>query len=304
MEFFGDINFLKAGIVFADRLNTVSRKYAEEIQTRRFGFGLDGLLREAARGAQRNSERCGLCRWNPETDAHIPANLFGLGSGRQATSAKPSCCGKWGCRRRAHGRPLLGFISRFTGQKGFDLIADAAPELFRRRHLSGGAGKRRSSSGRDLFRDLQAEFPGAGSPYSSAMTTRWRTGSRRAPTSFSCPAGTSHAGSIRFTACAMERSPWCALPAVWTIRFPVLRHGKRQDSSSLITMGRRYSTAIRQAELKFQDRKAWTAMMVRGMKKDFSWTVSALEYSALYSSLAADSESPGAPGDSKSLNED
>ncbi len=157
MEFFGQINFLKAGIVFADRLNTVSRKYAEEIQTPEYGFGLDGLLRERRAALSGILNGADYERWNPETDTHIPANFSAMDlAGKRICKAE--LLREMGLPEQAIDRPLLGIISRFTGQKGFDLIAEAAPELFQEDVylVALGNGEARWE---ELFRGLQAEFP-------------------------------------------------------------------------------------------------------------------------------------------------
>ena len=100
MEFWGKVNFLKAGIVFADALNTVSRKYAEEIQTPEYGFGLDGLLRRRRAVLSGIVNGVDYGRWNPETDPHIPAH-YSAGESREASKpASGNCCGKWVCRKR------------------------------------------------------------------------------------------------------------------------------------------------------------------------------------------------------------
>jgi starch synthase len=301
MEFFGDINFLKAGIVFADRLNTVSRKYAEEIRTPEFGFGLDGLLLERGTVLSGILNGVDYDRWNPETDAHIPAKFSAADIAGKAI-CKAELLREMGLPERAQGRPLLGIISRFTGQKGFDLIAEAAPELFQDDiHLVAlGNGEARWE---ELFRDLQAEFPervAVRFGYDDALAHRIEAAADifLRPSRYE-PCGLNQIYSLRYGTVPVVRATGglddtiASIPAREATGFKFLDYN-----------GKALLTAIRQAELKWKDRKAWNAMMVRGMQKDFSWTVSALEYSALYSSLAADSESPGVPGDSKYLNED
>jgi starch synthase len=301
MEFFGDISFLKAGIVFSDRLNTVSRKYAEEIRTPEFGFGLDGLLRERRAVLSGILNGVDYARWSPETDAHIPAK-FSASDLAGKGICKAELLREMGLPQRAQDRPLLGIISRFTGQKGFDLIADAAPELFQDDIylVALGNGEARWE---ELFRGLQTEFPervAVRFGYDDALAHRIEAGADI----FLMP----------------SRYEPCGLNQIYSLRYgtvPVVRATGGLDDTIANTPpgdatgfkfrdynGKALLTAIRQAELKFRDRKAWTAMMIRGMQKDFSWTVSALEYSALYSRLAVDPESPVAPGDSKYLNED
>ena len=128
IEFYGKVNYLKAGLLYADFINTVSRKYSQEIQAPEYGYGLDGVLRE------RSDYLFGIINgvdykdWNPATDKYIPANY-------EASDLR----GKEKCKRELlkefkllglEDKPLLGMISRLAAQKGFDLLAEAADELF------------------------------------------------------------------------------------------------------------------------------------------------------------------------------
>jgi len=126
-EFWERVNFMKAGIVYADKVTTVSPTYAKEIQKPEFGFGLDGVLRERKDDLKGIINGIDYNEWNPETDPHIAARF---------SSRKLS--GKAICKRDileyyqlGRGRdtervPLIGIISRLANQKGFDLIANAA----------------------------------------------------------------------------------------------------------------------------------------------------------------------------------
>jgi starch synthase len=125
LEFHGHFNFLKAGIVFADAVNTVSPTYAKEITTAEYGCGLEGLLR-ANRG-----KLSGIVNgvdydvWNPATDPHLPANY----DGETVFDNKPVC--KAELQRRLKlpesDRPVLGVVARLVSQKGIDLVLSAAP---------------------------------------------------------------------------------------------------------------------------------------------------------------------------------
>src|SRR5256886_6718185 len=125
LEFHGEINYLKAGIVLADALTTVSPRYAAEIQTPAFGEGLDGVLR-ARRAALRgilNGIDDGV--WNPATDPHLPArydahDLAGKARCKQALQAELGLAVR-------DDPPLLGVVSRLAEQKGLDLPAATLP---------------------------------------------------------------------------------------------------------------------------------------------------------------------------------
>ena len=182
LEFHGHFNFLKAGIVFADAVNTVSPTYAREIQTAEFGCGLEGLLAGVRGKLSGIVNGCDYGHWDPATDrtsrrSYTPETVF---------EHKPLC--KADLQRRFDlpedpNAPVLGMVARLVTQKGIDLVMSAAPGFLDlgcqivvlgegdreyhdqlpglprqapgpRRHLprlQRGAGPRRSRPGADLF---------------------------------------------------------------------------------------------------------------------------------------------------------
>jgi glycogen/starch synthases, ADP-glucose type len=121
LEFHGDVNFIKAGILFADRLTTVSPTYAREIQTSRFGEGLDGALRSRAAALH------GICNgvdteaWNPATDAHLP-RTYNLRTARAGKSRNKLALQNELGLEPSEQIPLIAFIGRLARQKGADLL--------------------------------------------------------------------------------------------------------------------------------------------------------------------------------------
>ena len=158
LEFWGQVNFLKAGIVFSDAINTVSRKYAEEIQTPEYGFGLDGLLREKRGVLSGILNGVDYERWNPATDSHLAARY-----------SAENLAGKRECKRALLSEVGLPermrltvrcweLFPRFATQKGFDLIGEVAPYVFEKdvALVALGNGEARYE---ELFRGLQRDFP-------------------------------------------------------------------------------------------------------------------------------------------------
>jgi starch synthase len=127
-EFYGRISTLKAGLVAADRVTTVSPTYARELAKPEFGMGLDGVIR--ARGADMRGILNGIDedQWNPRTDPHIAARYdapAGKAANRRALIAEA------GLDASAPG-PVVIAVSRLTEQKGFDIVAEALPALLAR----------------------------------------------------------------------------------------------------------------------------------------------------------------------------
>lgn len=123
LEFFGSINFLKAGIVYADMITTVSETYAREIQTPELGFGLDGVLRTRAGDLHGIINGIDHQQWNPEIDDLLYEQYKDF-NGKQKN--KVCLCKDSSLDTR---RPLIGIVSRIAGQKGFDILLCAMDEL-------------------------------------------------------------------------------------------------------------------------------------------------------------------------------
>ena len=116
IEYYGDINFLKAGILYSDMVTTVSENYAQEIQTAELGFGLDGVLRTRRSNLKGILNGIDYSQWNPETDKliyHTYSDHQGKQKNKQALIDE--CCLK-------HDRALIGIVSRVAEQKGFDIL--------------------------------------------------------------------------------------------------------------------------------------------------------------------------------------
>lgn len=126
LEFYGNMNFLKGGIVFADAITTVSKTYSCQIMSREFGCGLDGVLRERANVVHGIINAVDYTIWNPETDKLIPHN-YSLSKLTGKAKCKKELCARLGIKDEK--APLFSFIGRLVSQKGVDLIADAFERL-------------------------------------------------------------------------------------------------------------------------------------------------------------------------------
>src|SRR6516225_2193612 len=158
IEFFGNVNFLKGGLVYSDYLTTVSRKYAQEIQTSEFGFGLEGVVRTRADRLVGILNGVDYSVWSPDRDALLPAKYSAANmAGKQA--CKEKLLDELKLAKDNPHRPVLGIVSRFADQKGFDLIASIIRELLYEDVLLAvlGTGDRRYE---DMFRALAKDFPG------------------------------------------------------------------------------------------------------------------------------------------------
>jgi starch synthase len=156
LEYYGQVNLLKGGILFADRVTTVSPRYAMEIQTPEFGCGLEGVIQTRIDDLSGLINGVDTAVWNPATDKLIPA---------QYTAAK--LAGKRDCRSELLKQssldlsfygPVFGMVCRLAEQKGVDLVL-ANADFFRERDcrlIVLGTGDKRIE--REL-RSLAAELP-------------------------------------------------------------------------------------------------------------------------------------------------
>ncbi len=277
LEFFGDINFLKGGIGFSDAINTVSPTYAREIQTPEYGFGLDGFLRARATRLSGILNGVDYSQWNPETDRRLARNYSAADLGGKA-ECKRALLEELGLPARLD-RPLIGMISRFADQKGFDLVEQIALELAAMDVAVAvlGSGDPRFENS---FRHLAAVRPdvfGVRIGYDDPLAHRIEAGADL----FVMP----------------SRYEPCGLNQIYSLRYgtvPVVRATGGLDDTIEDGAGFKFwdyapwslAGAIRAALEAYRDRKAWTRRMVRCMSKDFSWQVSAGEYAALYRRLS------------------
>ena len=156
IEFYGQVNPMKAGLVYSTLLTTVSARYAREIMTEEMGCGLEGVLGRRRRDLFPIINGADYGEWNPETDRAIPARY-----------SRRNLAGKSVCRERlireaglqaSPSSPVVGMVSRITSQKGFDLFLQAAPRLLERESAFVILGEGEESLQRGL-KELERAFP-------------------------------------------------------------------------------------------------------------------------------------------------
>jgi starch synthase len=278
LEFYGDVNFMKGGIVFSDAITTVSPKYAEEIQTPEFGFFLDGLLRAHASRLTGIINGVDYNEWNPETDRHLaapysPAHLEGK------FLCKIDLLHELNLPADNLQRPVLGMVSRFARQKGFDLFMDIAWEVMNDDVclIVLGSGEERYE---EFFRNLASTFPGRVAShigYNNRLAHKIEAGA-----------------DIFLMPSVFEP---CGLNQIYSLRYgtvPVVRATGGLENTVDAETGFKFRgywphdllLAIRSALDEYRGNpEAWTRRMKAGMSRDFSWTASAKAYINLSLSL-------------------
>ena len=279
VEFYGHLNFMKAGIVYADFVNTVSPTYAKEIQTEEYGCRLDGLLR--ARSAKLTGILNGIDYdvWNPAKDPII-AQKYSKSTVDKKAANKAALQKETGLPAKAD-VPVLGMVSRVTEQKGFDILIPALPELLREgvQTILLGAGERKFEA---PLEELAASHPGfvAYLKYDEAFAHRIYAGSDffLMPSKFE-PCGLGQMISLRYGTLPIARITGGLTDTVRDLTAdPTRGNGFAFEEYAPAAL----LDATHRAVAFFHGRRGWKGVRQRAMSLDLSWNASAKGYAALY----------------------
>ena len=279
VEFFGQVSAMKAGIVFADRVTTVSPQYAEEIQTPEFGCGLDGVIQTRAEDLIGMINGLDTSIWNPAIDRLLPA-----------TYRAEDLSGKKKCRAAllaAHGMnprfegPVFGMVCRLTEQKGVQLLLDNR-EFFENEEvklivLGGGDQKLEKAVG-----DLAAAHPGKISSHTSLdekMSHLVEAGSDF----FLMPSLFEPCGLNQMYSQAYGTIP--IVTKVGGLINTVVDIDESPESGTGIIVEPDevgVATGLARAMKLFDDKAAYATVQQRGMMTDFSWDRAAVAYEDFY----------------------
>jgi starch synthase len=281
MEFFGQVNFLKGALVYSDYVTTVSKKYSQEIQTTEYGFGLEGVLRDRAATVTGILNGIDYDEWNPQTDQFIAAKYS-----PQDLSGKLKCkqdlLQAFGIPNVDPKVPVIGIVSRFAAQKGFDLIAQIMDRLAREEMIMVvlGSGDKLYE---EMFQRLNKQFPNkiaAKVAFDNAIAHKIEAGADifLMPSRYE-PCGLNQMYSLKYGTVPIVRAtgglddtiePWDA------------RTGKGTGFKFSEYNGEALLLTIKHALLAYQDPSSWQTLMRNGMTRDFSWGASAREYGKIY----------------------
>ena len=281
MEFFGQVNFLKGALVLSDYVTTVSRKYSQEIQTTEYGFGLEGVLRDRAATVTGILNGVDYDEWSPQTDKFITAKYSPLDlSGK--LQCKHDLLHAFGVTSADSKVPVIGIVSRFAAQKGFDLIAQIMDRLAREEMIvvALGAGDKTYE---EMFQRLNKQFPNKIATkvaYDNAIAHKIEAGADMflMPSRYE-PCGLNQIYSLKYGTVPIVRAtgglddtiePWDA------------RTGKGTGFKFSDYTGEALLATIKQALLAYRDPSSWQTLMRNGMSRDFSWGASAREYGKVY----------------------
>jgi starch synthase len=283
VEFFGRLNFLKGGILYADRITTVSEHYRREIQTPAGGHGLDVVLRENAHRLRAILHGADYTRWNPASDVLLPAQYDARRlRGKQA--CRDALLKEMKLATAPHG-PVFGMVTRVVEEKGFEVLMPLLDRL--------------------LWDDVRLIILGEGDP---AYETALAIAARKFPDKFAYQkdydeklAHLIEAGmDISLIPSRFEPA---GLRAMYDLRYGALPAARATGGIQEIiedydpTMERGYGflcyeysseafwDTIKRARETFRNRETWVKLMKRAMARNFSWDAAARRYEELYREL-------------------
>jgi starch synthase len=282
LEFYGRINCLKGGVVYADRLTTVSPTYAKEIQTPEFGCGLEGLLsrrRDVLTGILNGID---IEEWDPKTSPHLAAHYSA-----QELAGKALC--KLGLQEhqrlpQRHGL-LIGMIQRLVEQKGIDLFLKAAEDLFQLdiQIVLLGTGE---PAYEQPLRALAARYPEqlvVSLAFDQALAHRIEAGSDAflMPSRFE-PCGLNQLYSMRYGSVPIVRRVGGLADSVTDVSPQTLQAGAATGFVFDAYTPEALVEAVQRAVAAFRDHSLWYAIVRNGMRADWSWARAAREYAGVY----------------------
>ncbi len=287
LEFFGNVNYLKGGIVWADEVNTVSPTYAREIQTEEYSFGLHGILatrREHLSGIL-NGIDCSY--WDPAADRALP-HMYSPSSLAGKAQDKESLLQETGLTAEPD-RPLFVIVSRLVAQKGLDLILDAFDQMMSLplNLMVLGTGDTEIET---ALVAKAAAYPGRfvfSQKFDEGLAHRMYAGSDffLMPSRFE-PCGLSQMIALRYGSVPVVRRTGGLKDTVQDI------HSKTGTGNGISfddATPSEFLDAVRRAVRLYTDGDAFRRIQAIGMACDFSWQASAREYLALYHSMEASS---------------
>jgi starch synthase len=285
LEFFGKVNFLKAGILYASAVTTVSRKYSREIQTPEFGCGLDGLLRH------RSDVLFGILNgvdyeaWNPESDALIPANYGPRDLGGKTVS-KLELLRLFGLPAEET-KPVVGMVTRLAGQKGLDIVCEALEGVFKLgvRLVILGTGEKKIQEFLEAARQRYPEDLGLKIAFDEKLARTIYAGSDMflIPSRYE-PCGLTQMYSLKYGTIPVVRATGGLDDTIQEFEPATLRgNGFKFEAATPVAL----VEALGRAARTFSDRQRWRRLVLNAMAADFSWDRSARRYLELYETIIA-----------------
>ncbi len=285
LEAYGDANYLKGGIVYADAITTVSNTYAEEIKMPFYGEGLDGLMRARSNSLRGIVNGIDYDEYNPETDPLIEHNYNARNFRKEKIKNKRALQRELGLNQ-SDSTFMGGIVSRLTDQKGFDLIAHMMDEMCQNdiQIVVLGTGEEKYEN---MFRHFAWKYQGKVSAnifYSEALSHKIYASCDAflMPSLFE-PCGLSQLMSLRYGTVPIVRE-------TGGLKDTVIPYNEYESTGTGFSFANynaheMYFTLQYAMSVYYNKKREWNKMIDRGMAQDFSWHSSAAKYAELYNWL-------------------
>ena len=286
MEFFGNLNFMKTGLTFADGISTVSPRYAKEIQSAPLGCGLEGVLQQRAADLSGIVNGVDYRQWNPAADSSIAAQY----DTQTVAQGKPIC--KRALQRKLGlpedpNTPLVATIGRLTDQKGFDLLAQVIPRWVQEIPVQWvilGTGEAKYHK---LLQELAERSPNKVAvrlEFNSPMAHKIEAGADilLMPSRFE-PCGLNQLFSLKYGTVPVVRATGGLDDTITSMTHETMAAGTANGFVFREYSPLALSETLRQAcDLYCTDHPVWQHLMSVGMHQDWSWQRSARQYVRLF----------------------
>lgn len=285
MEAWGNINLLKTGIVFSDAVTTVSPRYAQEIQSPPLGYGLEGALQQRAHDIMGILNGVDALEWNPSTDPNLPVRY----SADTVMDAKPVCKSQLQQELGLPVRqdvPLVGLVGRLVDQKGIDLVADVMYHWTQVSDVQWAILGTGDPHYHEFFSGLKQRFPdkvAAKFDFNNPLAHRIEGGADMflMPSRFE-PCGLSQLYSLKYGTVPIVRWTGGLANTVVDAHEATLAAGTANGFSFGEYNGYFLGHTLSRACDAFSNPSVWGQLVRTGMRQDWSWTRSAMQYSTLY----------------------
>ena len=296
MEFFGSLNLLKTGLVFADRLSTVSPRYAEEIQSAPLGCGLEGVLqtrREVLSGIINGVD---YDEWNPATDPHLAANYSVKDAAKGKAACKAALQAELGLAKQER-TPLVAFIGRLVDQKGLDIITTVLRDWVQNPGLQWVVLGTGDAAYHDFFTNLAKRYPqsvAARLEFDDGLAHRIEAGADifLMPSRYE-PCGLNQLYSLKYGTIPVVRATGGLADTIVDASDEALAAGTATGFVLRDSSGLALAEALRRAIAAYERPEVWQDLVRTAMSQDWSWNESAKKYVDLYRKTIAQAAPSG-----------
>ncbi|MCA9120394.1 MAG: glycogen synthase GlgA [Planctomycetaceae bacterium] len=285
MEFWGNLNLMKTGLVFADAISTVSARYAEEIQ-HDLGCGLEGVLRQRSASLFGINNGVDYELWNPATDPQLAAN-YSVDNWHEGKAAcKTVLQREFGLPTESE-TPLIGLIGRLADQKGWDLVANVMQRWVNREKVQWailGEGEERYHEILERLATQRPDRVGIRFEFSDPIARHVEAGADMLlmPSRFE-PCGLNQLHSLKYGTVPIVRETGGLADSICDASAENLSNGTANGFSFQAYDADQLEVTLQRACDTFRTRRdVWRNLVETGMKQDWSWNESAQQYVSLY----------------------